>query len=123
MNPKVPKALVCINFLKRSAIYAFDLSLTYGALFGLSKFWENTYRPVGGPFEPVYYSTILPAYAVIWSLSNYFSGGSDSPYKLSKIARGNTMLMLETARLVFKVMLFTAVCEAQPPYRFTETSR
>jgi GT2 family glycosyltransferase len=79
---------ISLNFLRRSALYAADMAMSYGALYALSKYWENSYRPGGTAFQPVYYTTILPAYAVVWGLSNYFSGGTDQPYRVGKIARG-----------------------------------
>lgn len=79
---------ITLNFLRSSTIYAADMALSYGALYALSRFWEDSYRPGGTAFDPVYYTTILPAYAIVWGLSNFFSGGTDKPYKIGKMARG-----------------------------------
>lgn len=77
------------NIFRRFLHYAIDFSFVYFPLLMISKFWEKTYKAqLSTKYPEIFFNTILPAYIVVWLLSNYLSGGDDRPYKTRNIIRG-----------------------------------
>ncbi len=77
------------NIFRTSALSMADGVLITGSLALFSKVWENSYKlDLTNKFPLEYYLYVIPAYATIWILSNFLSGGNDRPYNVFKLLRG-----------------------------------
>jgi GT2 family glycosyltransferase len=80
---------IVIRFLKSIALPAFDFAFIMLGLWGIKNYYEKNIRFIeGGSYSEELISIAFPAYAVIWMLLIYLSGGYDRPIRLYKIARG-----------------------------------
>ncbi len=92
------------RILRRAILPLLDLLLTYAGIFVLARYWEhNVIYPNGGHYPFEFYTLVLPAYLLIWIISNYFSGGYDRPVKIWKslqgIATGTIIILVVYALL------------------------
>ncbi|MBL1280235.1 MAG: glycosyltransferase [Fluviicola sp.] len=84
---------VCVQFVKAMTLPVIDAAYIIVGLYALTNYWRM--RSIDFPEELIAYS--IPIYGLIWLASNYFNGGYDKPYKLSKLVKGvfwGTVLIL-----------------------------
>lgn len=80
---------IFIRFIKSIALPAFDFTFIMLGLWVIKNYYEKHFRFIdGGSYSDTLISIAFPAYAVIWMLLIYLSGGYDRPIRLYKIARG-----------------------------------
>ena len=66
-----------------------DFALIYAGIFGIAFYWEHSVlmaRDSG--FSDLYLFGILPIYALIWTLSIYFTNGYKKPVSISRVNQG-----------------------------------
>lgn len=98
------------NTVKSLSLPILDGSIVWVSMFFLANYWEHTYKPTAVEFPPFYLQAIIPAYIIIWLVSNYFSGGNDKPYKLVKILRG----------VLIGTIVISAVSNFTDEYRYSK---
>ena len=76
------------RFVLRSWVAVVDFLLVSGGLVLIKDYWEEHIKNFEGYFAPVYAQTHFPAYAIIWILMVFWSGGYQKPYSIQKILRG-----------------------------------
>lgn len=80
---------IFIRFIKSIALPAFDFLFIMLGLGLIKNYYEKHFRFIeGGSYSEALISIAFPAYAIIWMLLIYLSGGYDRPIRLFKIARG-----------------------------------
>ena len=78
-------AALLIRFLKRILLPVLDFLLLYIGMYFLKEYWGQN-MIVNYPSE--FMELAVPGYLLIWITSVFFSGGYDSPIRLSKVIRG-----------------------------------
>ena len=73
------------RFTRRSVLPIMDLTLIISGLFMITRYYQEFNDLV---FPGGLLLVALPAYALIWHWSVYFSGGYDKPVKITNIIRG-----------------------------------
>lgn len=92
--------LAVINRLfKRFGLFIIDVFITYGALYYLKIYWEQSHRFVeGGSYPEIFHQLVLPIYLAVWILFVFIQGGYDRPQKrttaLKGIAYGTLFLLV-----------------------------
>jgi hypothetical protein len=84
-----------------------DAAVLYTGIFLLQTWWSKN-LVVNYPAEFFFYA--LPSYIVIWLITIYFSGGYDSPVRISKIVRGivtGTLIILVIYALLPESLRFS----------------
>ena len=101
-----------LALLKRVIEYLFipvtDFVLTFLGLLLITIYWSNTYIESSYPKTFIIY--FLPAYAFIWLISIFLSGGYDKPYRFSKLNRGiliGTIMILSGYSLLNEGLRFS----------------
>lgn len=72
------------RFIKRSALPVFDFLYIFGGLTVLTRYWQQA----NIEFPPNILRVAIPAYAVTWMLSIFYTGGYDFPVKLIRFFKG-----------------------------------
>ncbi|HRH66668.1 MAG TPA: glycosyltransferase [Bacteroidia bacterium] len=87
-------AALFIRFLKKMFLPLVDFCLLYAGMYFLKEYWG---RNLAVHYPPEFMKFAVPGYLVVWITSVFFSGGYDSPIRLSKVIRGvftGTLLIL-----------------------------
>lgn len=72
------------RFIKRSALPAFDFLYIFGGLSLLTRYWQQ----VNIEFPENVLHIAIPAYAITWMLSIFYTGGYDFPIKVARFFKG-----------------------------------
>jgi hypothetical protein len=77
------------RFVKRIFVPVADISLIFGGMFFITKFWERAvvYKS-GGSYPWEFILIAVPVYIFIWLFSVWLSGGYDVPVKKIRILSG-----------------------------------
>jgi GT2 family glycosyltransferase len=82
-------AAAVLNRIGKKIFFPFlDTLILYGGIYLLQTWWSKN-LVVNYPLEFFLYA--LPSYIIIWLVTIYFSGGYDSPVRVSKLVRGIAM--------------------------------
>ncbi|MBK7214728.1 MAG: glycosyltransferase, partial [Bacteroidales bacterium] len=104
---------VAYRIFKKALLPILDVLLSFSGIFLLSRYWEqHVIYPGGGHYPPLFYSFVIPAYLLVWTLSVYFSGGYDKPLKIWKSLSG-----MVTGTVI--ILVIYALLPTQ--YRFSRT--
>lgn len=87
------------RFIKKIALPLLDLSVIIIGLYGLTKLWSL--ESINFPTEVLKYA--LPGYALLWLLTNLYSGAYDVPIKLKSYLTG-TLLGTGTILVVYALL-------------------
>lgn len=80
---------VTIRFIKKLALPLFDFALIFGGLLFIKDYYEKNIKFIeGGSYSDSLVNIAFIAYAVIWMLTVFLSGGYDKPIRLFRILRG-----------------------------------
>jgi hypothetical protein len=85
-----------------------DFALTFLGLFLITIYWSSAY--IESAYPETFIKYFLPAYALIWLISIFFSGGYDKPYRFSKLNRGiliGTIIILSGYSLLSETLRFS----------------
>lgn len=80
---------IIVRIAKQVALPIFDFGVIFGGLYAIKSYWEYNIKYIeGGHYPPEFTYFMIPAYALVWLLGIYLSGGYDKPPKLLKLFRG-----------------------------------
>ncbi len=92
------------RFFKKMALPLLDALLIFADIFLVKQFWEShVIYTDGGHYPPLYVHYVLPAYALVWLLSVFLSGGYDKPVRIKPVVVG--MLAGTALILIFYALL------------------
>jgi GT2 family glycosyltransferase len=105
-------SIAIINrFFSRALLPFLDVVLTFAGVFFITRYWEQkVIFPDGGSYPSAFIYVVVPAYILIWLISNYLSGAYDIPVRLRKILQGFTL------GTVFILVVYALLPES---YRFS----
>lgn len=78
-------AALFIRFIKRIFLPLLDMLLLYSGMYFLKEYWGKN---MVVNYPPAFMQLAVPGYIFLWITSVFFSGGYDSPIRLSKVIRG-----------------------------------
>lgn len=82
-------AAVVAQFIKKTFIPLIDFAFILLGMYLIIEYYEELVKyKQGGSFPQLFTQLIIPFYISVWLISNYFSGGYDTPVKISKVIRG-----------------------------------
>lgn len=100
-----------INGIRRAALTLADAGMIFGGMYLLKNFWESSYKlDMSTKFPPEVMMVAVPSYILVWLLSNYLSGGNDTPNRVSKILRG----------VLIGTILISAISNFTDSYRYSK---
>ena len=77
------------RFVGKILLPLMDILVIWGGMNFIKQFWAHQFTyPNGGDFPTVFVDIIMPAYAIIWLGSIFFTGGYEKPYKIRKAELG-----------------------------------
>lgn len=76
------------NLISYSLIIVLDIVLLYLGTWLVTNYWANNIKSSSHYYPDTFLLFVLPAYCLIWLLSNYISGGYEKPFKLGNVLRG-----------------------------------
>lgn len=85
------------RIVEKSFLPLLDIILIYSGYLLLTPLWESIKLTKGTNYPPEFLHFVVPAYVVIWVLSNYINGAYDKPYRLLRVFTGiiiGTILIL-----------------------------
>ncbi len=92
------------RFFRKMALPLLDALLIFADIFLVKQFWESRVIYIdGGHYPPLYVHYVLPAYALVWLLSVFLSGGYDKPVRIKPVVVG--MLAGTALILIFYALL------------------
>jgi O-antigen biosynthesis protein len=82
-------ASLLIRFIKKSILQVLDAGMILAGLWLIKSYYEHNIKfTEGGQYSSQLISIAFPAYALIWLVCVFLSGGYDKPVKLVRIFRG-----------------------------------
>jgi O-antigen biosynthesis protein len=100
-------AAIITRFVKRILLPALDFILLFAGMYFLKEYWGNNFMI---SYPTMFMNAVVPGYCVVWILTVYFSGGYDSPLKVSRVVRGiftATMIILVIYALLPEALRFS----------------
>jgi hypothetical protein len=76
------------NLISYSLIIVLDIVLLYFGTWLVTNYWASNIKSSSHYYPDTFLWFVLPAYCLVWLLSNYISGGYEKPFKLGNVLRG-----------------------------------
>ena len=92
------------RFFRKMALPLLDAFVIFADILLVKQIWESRIiYTSGGHYPPLYVHYVLPAYALVWLLSIFLSGGYDKPVRIKPVVAG--MLAGTALILIFYALL------------------